>query len=112
MALGHNGSYEVSSITLPIGASDPRRQDPKAFYEEGISTTAAFVKVAFPSGMKNISIENTGAASLEYSFNGVDQHGVVDAGTTIPTQHCYFGAVWLKNGSGATTATVSAYREG
>lgn len=100
------GVYEPTSITLP---ATPVTQV-KFFRETGITTTAAFVKVNFNGPKNHIDIENTGVTnSLEYSFDGTTTHGVLAASTTVEFNKMNMAGVYLKNGAGATTATVRAW---
>lgn len=110
---GHGGVYEVISKPLLGQAGYAAPVDTSAFFDDSITTTASYVKVDFGAGMRNITIQNTGATNdLEFSFNGTDQHGSVAASSAFVFEHVYYGAVWVKNGAGSTTATISATSEG
>ena len=110
---GHGGEYRVISRPLLGQAGYVAPVDASAFFDSGISTTASYAKVDFGAGMRNITIENTGITnSLEYSFNGIDKHGSIANSASKVFEHVYYGAIWVKNGTGATTVTVSATSEG
>lgn len=110
---GHGGAYVVNSRPLDGQAGFVTPPDTSAFFDDSITTTASYVKVDFGAGMRNITIQNTGATNdLEFSFNGTDKHGSVAASSTFVLEHVYYGAIWVKNGAGATNATISATSEG
>lgn len=105
--LGYGGAYEVQSLTLPIS---PSPVTAKFFTEAGINTTASFVKVEYGNGMAVTKIENTGVTnSLEFSFDGTTVHGTIAATATETFSGIWTDGVWLKNGAGATTATVTSW---
>ena len=106
--LGHDGEYQVDSLTLPISPTPVRGS--KFFRQTAIATTAALVKVDFEGGKNTIRIFETGGLqSLEYSFDGTTVHGTVAAGGSIEFTRMFFDGVWLKNGTGVATVTVEAW---
>ena len=101
------GYYEPTAVTLPISPTPARGA--KFFRETGITTGASFAETDLKGPKYHVDIENTGAQSLEYSFDGTTTHGTLASSATIEFNKMFVDSIWLKNGTGATTATVRAW---
>ncbi len=75
------GTVTIGNTPVPISISSPIPGSPNAFFIQGITATNATnnfgTLIAFGFTSINVTIKNDGSAPINFSFDGVTNHGTL-----------------------------------